>query len=203
MKQIFLSLFIAAGLLFTYSAANAQDDIWEHTPSPYKVFKSGGSIFVPLEVMDREDLIGRDCGQYVIPHDAADDMLDWARTKNQDGSTCYDIQSIERAMGINDGAWDNKTLVRVNMRTEALHELRLHWPSENDCVPYEQWMDGISGCCGVPIAIVSPVPPEYVVIVDKEIKPCKKTKPGIPVPWWLPTPCDIPRCCDCIPLAPY
>lgn len=203
MKQILLSFFTACSLLLTFAAANAQDDIWEHTPSPYKVFKSGGTIFLPKEVVDKGDMIGRDCGQYIIPHDAADDILDWTRAKNQDGSTCYDIQSIEDELSINDGAWDNKTLVRIDLRSEAMHELHMHWPNENDCVPYAPWMDGISSCCGVPIAMISAVPRDYAVIVNNEIKPCIKTKPGIPVPWWLPTPCNIPRCCNCIPLAPY
>jgi len=202
MKQIYLSLFFGLGLLFACSAANAQDDgyeIWEHVPSVYKVFKSGGSIFLPYDQVHKGSAIGKDCGQYVIPHDNADEIMDWARNINQDGSVCYDIAEIEKSLGINDGAWDGKILIRVNMRSEALHELHAHWPRESDCVPYEGWLDGVTRCCGIPIAMVGRIPSDYIVIIDKEIKPCKHTSPGIPVPYWLPIPCSIPHCCGCIP----
>jgi len=189
MKQILLSLFFSCGLMLCFSAANAQDDIWEHTPSTKAIFRSGGSILVPKDVMNKigGGKIGRDCGQYVIPHDALDETLDIARARNMEGSTCYDINMIEKEMGVTDGAWDGKTLVRVNLRMEALRELNLRWPGENDCVPYEQWRDGISRCCGIPIGYIDPAPAEYVVVIDKEIKPCNKTCICIPTPcWWFP-----------------
>ena len=195
MKQIFLSLSFICGLMLCFSAANAQDDIWVHTPSLRTMFHSGGSILIPQDVMDKngKGTIGRDCGQYVVPHDALDETLDIARLRNQDGSTCYDISRIEREMGVTDGAWDHKTLIRVNLRYEALHELELRWPSESDCVPYPNWMDGISRCCGMPIGMINAAPADYVVVIDKEIKPCKKTEFCIPMPC-IPHPCCIPCC---------
>lgn len=199
MKQILLSLFFGLGLMLSFSA-NAQDEIWEHTPSPYKVFKSSGSIFVVKDQLHEGGKIGRDCGQYVIPHDAADDILDWARAVNQDGSVCYNIETIEKSLGVTDGAWDGKTLIRVNLRSEALRELNMRWPAEEDCVPYDQWRDGISHCCGVPIAMIDRVPAEYAIVINKDIKPCKHTAPGIPVPTWFPLPCCVPHCCGCIPI---
>ena len=194
MKQIFLSLVFGCGLMLSFSAANAQDDIWEHTPSARSIFRSGGSIFMLKDVMDKRSggKIGRDCGQYVVPHDAMDETLDLARGRELDGSTCYDIGMIEAEMGVNDGAWDGKTLVRVNLRLEALRELHLRWPKESDCVPYPQWNDGISRCCGLPIGYIDAAPAEYIVVIDKEIKPCKRTAPCMPTPfWWFPTAYDI------------
>ncbi len=192
MKQIFLSLFFGCGLMLCFSAANAQDDIWEHTPSVRTMFRSGGSILIPADAM-KEGTIGRECGQYVVPHDALDETLDLARLRNQDGSTCYDISKIERELGVSDGAWDHKTLVRVNLRYEALHELHLRWPAEGDCVPYDNWKGGITHCCGLPVAMINPAPPEYVVIIDKQIKPCKRSEFCIPK-ICLPHICCIPCC---------
>jgi hypothetical protein len=112
-------------------------------------FEDGASYLVPKDVLDTRgrDLLGRPDGQFVMRPGQVDDIL--ART---DG----DISRIEKELGIPEGRWQGRKLVRIDIA--APRDLDVRVSSGNEVGANEHWLPGGKLPTGLDEAVVDQIP---------------------------------------------
>lgn len=96
-------------------------------------FAGGASYLVPKDSLDRRgrELIGRPDGQFISPGYEVDNLL---------ATTGGDISLIEKELGIPEGSWAGKELVRIDIPDTKASNIRV--PSGNEAGANVEWIPG-------------------------------------------------------------
>ncbi|MCX2803412.1 RHS repeat-associated core domain-containing protein, partial [Microbulbifer thermotolerans] len=113
-------------------------------------FESGASYLVPEDILDRfgRDVLGcPDNTQFVMSSNEMNDLL---RKANGD------ISYLENELGIPKGAWEGRTLKRIDIPNPTALNLRM--PSGNEFGANEEWLAGGYLPTGYSEAVIDRIP---------------------------------------------
>ncbi len=96
-------------------------------------FKKGASFLTSKDILDKygREKLGRADGQFVMSKKEMDKLL-----KKAKGNVVY----VETELGIPEGMWKNKTIVRIDIPAPQLLHLRI--PDGNEAGANELWLPG-------------------------------------------------------------
>jgi hypothetical protein len=94
-------------------------------------FDDGVTRFMPEDSLDKYGIAQRDGTSFVMPKAEADELL---------AASQGDPKILERALGLPEGFFDSKNLMRIDVANPRDYDLRL--PSGNEAGANDQWIPG-------------------------------------------------------------
>ncbi len=112
-------------------------------------FKDGGSWLVTADILEQfgRELIGRADGQFIMPRSEMDEVLKLANG---------DIAIVEEELGIPNGLWTNKKIIRIDVPFPQNQNIRI--PSGNEVGANTDWLPGGQLPKGYYEAIIDRIP---------------------------------------------
>lgn len=114
-------------------------------------FEDGAGYFVPKDVLDTygRDPIGRPDGQFITTRAELERVV---REANGD------VAKLEKLLGIPEGSWQGREIVRIELDANALKEHNLRMATGNEDGANELWIPGGKTIEGVDEAVINQIP---------------------------------------------
>jgi len=113
-------------------------------------FSDGASYLVPRDIIDKfgDDILGwPDNAQFVMPKSSMDNLL---------AETGKDINKISNKLGINPDDWKGRDIVRIDIPSNSVLNLRMS--SGNEMGANKYWLPGGKLPTGYPEAVINNIP---------------------------------------------